>query len=97
MSVGYTIFFSENSSEIVEYDYTTFVLSGLFYNIYTFQFVLAINRTYTVVRECGPHAHCADRTPHFLRSRCSVGVSSGAIIHTPLEFSAGASADHTPK
>ena len=96
MSVGYTIFVSENSSEIVEYDYTTFVLSGLFYNIYTFQFVLAINRTHTV-RECGPHTHCADRTPHFLRSRCCVGVSAGAVIHTPLEFSAGASADHTPK
>ena len=87
MSVGYTIFVSENSSEIVEYNYTTFVISSLFYNIYTFQFVLAINRTYTV-RECGPH---------FLRSRCSVGVSAGAVIHTPLEFSAGASADHTPK
>ena len=61
-----------------------------------FKLSVAINRTYTV-RECGPHAHCADCTPHFLRSRCSVGVSAGAVIHTPLEFSAGASADHTPK
>ena len=97
--------------------------------------MIAINHTYTMW-DCGPHTHCADRTPHsklkkvhtrtvnhtvlltnkklkkkysleliftkfeifgFLRSRCSADVSAGAVIHTPPKFSAGASADHTPK
>ena len=30
----------------------------------------------TTVRECGPHAHCADRTPHSMSSKVRMNTIS---------------------
>ena len=46
-----------------------------------FKLSVAINRTYTV-RECGPHAHCADRTPHSKIKKVHTRTVNNTVLFT---------------